>query len=286
MKAQFDVLRIQALAEHFYNVTNMRISVYDDQYVQMVVWPQDACAFCTLMGNMTPFLEQNFCAQDDYAGFRESRKFDGPYHYVCYAGLDKIIMPIRLNGVVLGYVVMGQMGIGEPDEVRKRIDARCRDKGFTPAQLDKSFDSIGIFDYKHAMSAAELMRSCISHMCLSDQIRPIEGELVDELMKYINNHLAEDLSVETLCSEFGVSRYTLYRLSEEHFGVGIASYIRKTRIRAAIKLLSQKHSVMDTARRCGFEDYNYFSKVFKKETGVPPVEYWKKTQSEETVPQA
>ena len=58
--------------------------------------------------------------------------------------------------------------------------------------------------------------------------------------------------------------------------IGIAEYIRKTRISAAKKMLAQNESVSAVARKSGFEDYNYFSKVFKRETGLSPSQYKKK----------
>lgn len=41
-------------------------------------------------------------------------------------------------------------------------------------------------------------------------------------------------------------------------------------------MLAQNESVSAVARKSGFEDYNYFSKVFKRETGLSPSQYKKK----------
>lgn len=58
------------------------------------------------------------------------------------------------------------------------------------------------------------------------------------------------------------------------FGDGITQYVRRNRIRKAEKLLGESDKkIAEIAELVGFPDYNYFTKVFKKETGFTPREY-------------
>ena len=55
--------------------------------------------------------------------------------------------------------------------------------------------------------------------------------------------------------------------------MSIAAYIRKKRVENAASLLKSGSTVANAAISSGFEDYNYFSEIFKKETGILPSKY-------------
>ena len=55
--------------------------------------------------------------------------------------------------------------------------------------------------------------------------------------------------------------------------MGIAAYVRKQRVKNAALMLKSGSTVANAAISSGFDDYNYFSEIFKKETGVLPSKY-------------
>ena len=58
--------------------------------------------------------------------------------------------------------------------------------------------------------------------------------------------------------------------------IGFSKYLNQLRIKHAYDLISQNMtSVSEIAYNCGFSDSLYFSKVFKKITGISPTEYIK-----------
>ena len=59
--------------------------------------------------------------------------------------------------------------------------------------------------------------------------------------------------------------------------MGIMQYVMYCRIEHAKKLLSAGKSIADTASECGFSEYNYFCKVFRRHTGLSPGGYKSKT---------
>jgi len=93
---------------------------------------------------------------------------------------------------------------------------------------------------------------------------------------FLMEHLSEDLSVERLMDEFQVSRNKLYDSTTGYLGVGIAEHIRNLRINEAKRLLLETtlpiHVISD---KVGFNDYNYFCRIFKKIVGTPAKQYRK-----------
>ena len=97
------------------------------------------------------------------------------------------------------------------------------------------------------------------------------------LKNYIAEHISDELDIKKMCREFKMSKSSLYLLSSESFGKGITEYIRGVRIDAAKELLTNTDDPISViAEKVGYNDSNYFTKVFKKYTAKTPGE-WRKT---------
>ena len=96
-------------------------------------------------------------------------------------------------------------------------------------------------------------------------------------LEYINAHYtAESIGISKLAALCGISEPYLRRLFQEVFSVSPAVYVRQLRIAYARELLySGECSVTDAAMLSGFNDIAYFSREFKRATGVAPVHYHK-----------
>jgi YesN/AraC family two-component response regulator len=84
----------------------------------------------------------------------------------------------------------------------------------------------------------------------------------------------EQLSVESLADDMGMSRVQLYRKVSGLTGISVNELIRKLRLQRAAQLLKQNWGpVSQVAYEVGFSNLSYFSKVFKEEFGVLPSEF-------------
>ena len=102
---------------------------------------------------------------------------------------------------------------------------------------------------------------------------------VNTVIQYINNNYEQDISIEYLSSLIYCSKSYLQHLFKEETGQNITEYINNTRITASMRLLkSTDAQVREIADQTGFQDYNYYSRVFKKKTGITPLEYRKQSR--------
>ena len=94
-------------------------------------------------------------------------------------------------------------------------------------------------------------------------------------IQYINEHYFEDIDLTKLAQHVFVSTYYLSHLFRREMGVTFSDYLIKVRVGRAKELLMEGRSVEEVCERVGYNDSNYFIKIFKKYVGVTPSKYRK-----------
>ncbi|WP_157152502.1 AraC family transcriptional regulator [Cellvibrio sp. BR] len=105
-----------------------------------------------------------------------------------------------------------------------------------------------------------------------------EHSIAARAQAFISQHYRDEIDVASIAQEFNVSQSYLMRVFKKNTGQTLNQYLVSTRINEAKKLLLVQ-SVTTTAFDVGFNSANYFSTVFKKETGQAPVDFQKNHQS-------
>ena len=101
-----------------------------------------------------------------------------------------------------------------------------------------------------------------------------KASISQEIRQYLDSHLSEDLSRADLSRIFFLNPDYITKLFKEETGDGIKNYVMKRRIENARNLLEQTDlPVGSIADSVGYGNYSYFTRLFKKETGLTPVEY-------------
>lgn len=102
---------------------------------------------------------------------------------------------------------------------------------------------------------------------------------INVLVDYIVTHPTEHYTSEVLCQMVNVSPSTLRRLFKKHTGKSPSDFIQDLRLTvAARRLLVTNDRISSIAYQVGFEDPNYFSRIFQKNFGVSPQAYRKNAQ--------
>lgn len=84
-----------------------------------------------------------------------------------------------------------------------------------------------------------------------------------EILTYINEHLCDDLPIDSLAQTFYISKFYMMRLFKQETGYTIGNYISQKRLLLARELLLSGISKEQAAFDCGFKDYSTFSRAYK-----------------------
>ena len=118
-----------------------------------------------------------------------------------------------------------------------------------------------------------------SQLCkLAQQVADIQNKrskgIIGEIKKFIEEHYSENITVQTLAEEFYLTPNYISMLFKKETGENFKDYLTKIRIDKAKALIQDPlFKLYQVAESVGYKDPDYFTKVFKKYTGVTPSEY-------------
>lgn len=103
-----------------------------------------------------------------------------------------------------------------------------------------------------------------------------KNHIVINVKKYINEHVEEKLTLNKVAEVFNISPNYLSVLFSKHNDVGFSDFINQCKIEAAKKMMTDSdYKIYEISDILGFESAFYFSRVFKKVTGLAPRDYIK-----------
>ena len=90
------------------------------------------------------------------------------------------------------------------------------------------------------------------------------------IIRYINKNLEKDLTLQSLCDRFFISRTELCRRVKGATGVSVGNYIRAKRLLLARQLLAQGQKPTEIFSTCGYRDYSTFFRAYSSHFGHNP----------------
>ena len=103
--------------------------------------------------------------------------------------------------------------------------------------------------------------------------KPEEKELFDEILSYVEEHLAEKISLKGVAVKFLISQSAVSHLFKKYMDLSFYRVVTQRRLIEAKNLISEGTTLKEIPERCGFSDYSLFYKSFVKEYGISPREY-------------
>lgn len=98
--------------------------------------------------------------------------------------------------------------------------------------------------------------------------------VIPRVLEYLNNNYFQDISLNDVAKNVNLSYNYLSKVFKDEIGKSFIDYLTELRIDKSMKLLANENiSIKEICRKNGYKDPNYYSKAFKKITGMTPTEY-------------
>ena len=109
-----------------------------------------------------------------------------------------------------------------------------------------------------------------THRCLREKAL----EKSRQILKYVEQHYQEPLSIEKLAKTIGFSQSHFMKFFKNTFGTSFIAYLNDYRLTMASRLLlASEDSILTVAAECGFENLSYFNRRFKDRFAMTPSEF-------------
>lgn len=197
---------------------------------------------------------------------------------------DLIISDIRMPGMdglsLLGTIrdrglkaeVLLVSGYTDFEYARKALQYGCAGYLVKPVEEQELIEYLskvkGILDGKNSPGGGKNSGNDRDDGYQSEKIQ------VQNMVNYIREHFGEGLTLSTLANEFKMSESYISSLIKKRTGKGFGEHLMEIRIQKAQEYLrTTNDSIEAIAVRVGYPDYFYFTKVYKKATGISPAAY-------------
>ena len=187
---------------------------------------------------------------------------------------DIVIMDINIP-IMNGLKVIKMSRIKHPDTAFIIVS------GYDDFSYCREALRLKITDYILKPVNYEEFGTCIDNLKISMYMENVSQEpeeqeerIINSITMFIQEHLAEEMSLSVLSEEFHMNPQYISQLFKNEIGVGFLAYLTSIRMEKAKKLLlSTSLSIGEVAEQSGYGDYRVFTKVFKKSEGITPSQY-------------
>lgn len=99
-----------------------------------------------------------------------------------------------------------------------------------------------------------------------------KNQHVNNTLKYISDNITKPLTLDSICKEIHLSKEYTARVFKREIGLTVTQYINQQKLDIAKNLLLiDEFDLQNIAEKVGYQNYNYFSRIFKKQFGITPI---------------
>jgi len=153
---------------------------------------------------------------------------------------------------------------------------RRADAPFGSEQLVKAYLEVLLISLVRTASAASPGETRLTTVSREN----IDRQHAERIIAYMKAHLSEPFSLDELGRVFHLGKSRLKAIMHAHTGMGVMAYLKILRIEQAKTMIREsRYSYTEIAEKLGYSGIHYFSRDFRKNTGMSPSEYARTVQA-------
>ncbi len=145
------------------------------------------------------------------------------------------------------------------------------------AQVEETMENVDYYmKCLKAGAMIETLKIILDSLWESDSWKQSDSVIskVEQIHQYIENNYYENITLTSLAKTYHVDASYLSRMFSKRYGETIIAFVTRIRLEHAVELMQDQETKLETiAFLVGYDDYNYFSRVFRKKLGLSPSEY-------------
>lgn len=235
------------------------------------------CGFCNAVKKLPG--GQKACDENDKIQVVNlALEYKKPFLHICHAGIYECIVPILRKNELWGVLFIGQCAIKGEQSFQKVFDSLSAfsfDKAYFEL-LYKNLPTASLDILVNAGKLADLAFKAV--VDIPDIKENTSGYLniAERAKTYIEYNYMNDISLNQISNKLYVNSSYLSRRFKEIYKINLTDFIIETRIEQSKNLLSYTNLPANhIALNVGFQDPNYFSRVFKRYTNKTPIGFRK-----------
>ena len=238
------------------------------------------CAFCEKARSL-PGGREGCERSDKSEAIILAKQYKEPFFYECHMGMRELVIPLMREESLLGILFVGQCRTEESDSTRIAINAN-RLNG-NPNEFVKLYEELPLISQKYLLNVGTILSQYFDvriwnneFLAPSTASRSSNQDLAEAIYSFIRFNYRYKISPKEIANEFHVNASYASRRFSQHYKKTITEHITYVRIKRAKMLLSETNApIGNIALNVGFDDVNYFTRVFKKATNLSPSQYRK-----------
>lgn len=198
------------------------------------------------------------------------------FHVTDKSGAELIIFSFSAEGELLSFLKdkVFSLNLIQENIMRELISYAdtYADKSAGQRMFLSAFESSKTYSQTVSLFLQRLFLSLSENNVVLESSNEHESKVFSTAVSFMNESLNEKPTIEEIASRANVSVSSLKRIFTKFAGMGIHKYFLKLKLKRAAELLVEGRSVTEVSEKLGFSSQGYFTKTFKRETGVLPSE--------------
>ncbi|OON97176.1 MAG: hypothetical protein ATN31_08540 [Candidatus Epulonipiscioides saccharophilum] len=276
MDLSINYQEINNILMDFYHLTGFRIALFNAEFQELLAYPTRLSTFCKLLRDEAKLEE--ICKKSDYEAFCKCQKTSESLYYKCHMGMTEMLVPIKIEENIIGYIMTGQIyeeNTTSWPKLAQYLNIEV-EGSLAYDKLEQIYNNKQKLTSKQMHSAFNILNVITKYLCQNEKITKNKHKFAYKLDQFIIDNIDQDIDVNMLCKKFEYQKTTFYKVTNECYGTSIMKHVMQLRIQFAKKLLLNTNlPISIISSQVGINDYNYFTKVFKKEAKCTPREFRK-----------
>lgn len=259
-----------------------KIRFYDNTTLTYKSKGRENTPFCSILSRAPA--SNLLCTKCNENANNRCRKRRSTYAYHCHAGLVEIISPIYYEGIYIGHIGIGQFRDTKDSPDPQYMSWLSELSGKDINRLKKTYTSQPMINSEGIKGASMLLEMTVRKLCEENVFSIDYHNTIVRVEQYIRDHINSNLTLADIASHVYMNPSYLSSMYHKATGNTLSHFIQQERVAQAIYYFSiSAMSISEVASAVGFRDANYFTKVFRKETGYTPRDYRHKLTTGEII---